>query len=113
MSAVGVDIVDIKRISRLVKNDRFCRRVFSGREMAYCDSRKKPAQHYAVRFAAKEAVWKILGRREITHKDISVQNSPEGKPRVILSDKFRKLEKRISISLSHTDNYAVAVAVMK
>jgi len=111
MNSVGIDIVEIKRINKLVGNKRFCYRVFSDKEISYCKSRKNPGQHYAVRFAAKEAVWKALGKRGITHKDISIRNSPEGKPEVILPDKLKRLEKNFSVSLSHTKDYAVAVAM--
>ncbi len=113
MNSVGIDIVEIKRINKLVGNRRFCCRVFSNKEISYCKSRKNPCQHYAVRFAAKEAVWKALGRRGITHKDISIRNSPEGKPEVILPDKLKRLEKNFSVSLSHTKDYAVAVAMFR
>jgi holo-[acyl-carrier protein] synthase len=111
MDLAGIDIVEIRRIARLVRNRRFCERVFSPKEISYCSSKKNPGQHYAVRFAAKEAVWKALGKKGITHKDISIRNSPEGKPELILPARLKNLEKRISVSLSHTGEYAVAVAV--
>jgi len=113
MASIGVDIVEISRIEELTRNDRFCARVFSSREIAYCKSRKKPGQHYAVRFAAKEAVWKALGKKGITHRDISIRNTPEGKPLVTLPKKLKKLEKKCSITLSHTGDYAVAVALFE
>ena len=113
MNSVGIDIVEIKRITRLVRDKRFCERVFSDKEISYCSSRKSPGQHYAVRFAAKEAVWKALGKKGITHKDISIRNSPEGKPEVTLPKRLKGLEKRFSVSLSHTGDYAVAIAMVR
>lgn len=109
--SLGVDIVEVRRVGRLVKNPRFVERVFSKREVAYCRDKKNAAQHFAVRFAAKEAVYKALGRPGVAHKDISVKNDPSGKPRVELSAPLKMLEPRLSLTLSHTAEYAVAVAV--
>jgi len=120
---VGVDIVEIKRIAKAVKNARFLARVFTAGEVSYCRARKNSAQHFAVRFAAKEAVWKAIssemGRRSsgdrsrttLLHRDIQVRNHPNGKPEVIFPGKFAKLAKRVSISLSHGRDYAVAMAL--
>ena len=57
---IGVDIVEIDRVARSVRNPRFLKRVFTSQEVAYCRARKNSAQHFAVRFAAKEAVWKAV-----------------------------------------------------
>jgi len=108
---VGVDLVDIKRITKLIRNKKFINRVFSDEEIKYCSGRKNSAQHYAVRFAAKEAVWKLIGKKGIKHKDISVINTNEGKPNIVLSRKLKKLESKISVSLSHSKDYAIAVAI--
>lgn len=110
-TALGVDIVEVRRVGRLVKNPRFVDRVFSPREVAYCRDKKNAAQHFAVRFAAKEAVYKALGQAGVAHKDISVKNDPSGKPRVELSSSLKKFESRLSLTLSHTAEYAVAVAL--
>ena len=77
---VGIDIVDVPRVARLINNDRFLRRVFSPPEISYCRSKKNAAQHFAVRFAAKEAVYRALGRKNVTHKDISVSHLADGRP---------------------------------
>jgi holo-[acyl-carrier protein] synthase len=76
--------------------------------VAYCRRKKISAQHFAVRFAAKEAVWKALGQSGISHRDIGVVNAPDGAPQVVL--KGRKAG-QFSLSLSHTRAFAVAVAV--
>lgn len=114
---LGVDIVEIKRIGKQVRNPRFLKRVYADAEVRYCKSRKQSAQHFAVRFAAKEAVWKAvsssLGKRTLSHRDIQVQNAPNGKPRVILPKAFASLEKALSLSLSHGREYAVAVALLQ
>jgi holo-[acyl-carrier protein] synthase len=94
-------------------------RIFTKQEVAYCASKKKHLQHFAVRFAAKEAVWKALSdtlrksKATLGHRDIGVKNDPSGKPVVVLPAKFKRLEKKISISLSHTSSYAVAVASVR
>lgn len=105
---VGIDIVDIGRIGKLVKNNRFLARVFTEKEIKYCNLKRNKAQHFAVRFAAKEAAWKAIGQKALSHRDISVSNDSDGKPRIILN-KFKKLQKKISISLSHSKDYAAAV----
>ncbi len=109
---IGIDIVEIKKINRLIKNKRFIDRIFSQEEVEYCQSRKNKAQHYAARFAAKEAVWKALaGKYKIALKNIVVKNINKGKPIVFIKNK--KLKKlKIEISLSHAGNYAVAVAII-
>ncbi|MCX7910461.1 MAG: 4'-phosphopantetheinyl transferase superfamily protein, partial [Endomicrobia bacterium] len=53
---IGIDIIETKRIKRLIKNKRFIERVFSIEEIKYCENKKNRAQHYAARFAAKEAI---------------------------------------------------------
>jgi holo-[acyl-carrier protein] synthase len=110
---IGVDIVEIHRISKQTHNPRFLKRVFTPQEVAYCRARKNSAQHFAVRFAAKEAVWKAVGEPKLLHRDIQVRNRPNGKPEVIFPDRFAKLARRVSISLSHGQDYAVAMAIFK
>ena len=115
-AVVGTDIVDVKRISKSVRNPRFLKRVFTASEIRYCRSKKSAAQHFAVRFAAKEAVWKALSGlnlKGVGHKEIGVHRSPSGKPLVSLSARLKKFEKKISLSLSHTREYAVAVALFQ
>src|SRR5437016_4633940 len=65
LPAVGIDIVEINRLAKQAQNARFLKRVFTAEEVAYCQARKHAAQHLAVRFAAKEAVWKAVGNRKL------------------------------------------------
>lgn len=111
--SLGVDIVEVSRIARLSRQKRFLDRVFSAAERAYCGGKKNAAQHYAVRFAAKEAVYKALGRPGVGHKDISVRNDASGRPSVRLAGSLKKLESRVSLTLSHTADCAVAVALFQ
>ena len=106
---IGLDIVEISRIRRLaLKTPRFLKRVFTAEEIAYCKGKSKPWQHFAVRFAAKEAVWKALGERGLGLRDISVSRSERGKPGVLLRGKPAR---GLRLSLSHSESYAVAVVI--
>ena len=106
---LGLDIVEIDRIRRLARRTpRFLPRVFTAQEIAYCRGKKFPWQHFAVRFAAKEAVWKALDKDGVNLKDISVSRDARGKPGVLLKGKKAA---GFKLSLSHSDRYAVAVAV--
>jgi holo-[acyl-carrier protein] synthase len=107
---IGVDIVEVKRIGRLTKDKHFLTRVYTPEEIRYCSGKKNAAQHFAVRFSAKEAVWKALKEKNLGLKDIGVRNLPGGKPEAVIRGKRRK---NIDISLSHTDEYAVAVALVQ
>ncbi|MCG3205410.1 MAG: Holo-[acyl-carrier-protein] synthase [Elusimicrobia bacterium] len=119
MSSLGVDIEEVQRFKTLIRNSRFMERVYTPQERAYCRSKKNKLEHYAVRFAAKEAVWKALSDQLIKmkvvlgHRDIGVENDTSGKPRARLPKKLSKLEKKISLSLSHTRSTVVAVALFQ
>src|SRR5262245_22463303 len=108
---LGLDIVEIERIEKLARrNARFLPRVFTEQEIRYCSSKKNRWQHFAARFAAKEAVWKALGQEGVALKDISVRRDAAGKPGVLLRG---RVAKNIELSLSHSDHYAVAVALSR
>ncbi len=106
---IGLDIVEIRRIKAIARRTpRFLTRVFTDDEIAYCKSSKTQWQRFAVRFAAKEAVWKALGQRGVALKDISVARDAAGKPSILLRGKPAR---GLKVSLSHSDSYAVAVVV--
>ena len=115
-SSLGVDIEEVKRFQTLIRNKRFLNRVFSKEEISYCSRKKNKPQHFAVRFAAKEALWKALSDvldqlgKSVTHKEISIRNTSRGKPTVVLPKALSKFNKRVTVSLSHTRSYAVAIA---
>lgn len=108
---IGVDIVEIDRIAKSTRNERFLQRVFTPQEVAYCKAHAHSAQHFAVRFAAKEAVWKAIGNPKLSHRDIQVRNRANGKPEIHFPPKFKSLARRVSVSLSHGRDYAVAMAI--
>ncbi len=119
----GVDIVETGRIQRSLKKfgQRFLTRIFLPGEIAYAQSRKYPNRHLAARFAAKEAVSKAFGAgigKQLGWRDIEVCRKESGEPYIVLHGKGAQLLKtrraRITtITLSHTDNYAAAVAVLE
>ncbi len=107
---LGLDIVEIDRIKKLAgRNRKFLSRVFSADEIEYCDNKKKKWQHYAVRFAAKEAVWKALGREGLALSAIAVRRDGSGRPSITVQGRAPKV--KLEVSLSHSDVYAMAVAM--
>jgi len=119
----GIDIVDISRFERFVKEDNqpLFKRVFTPDEQSYCTGKRHSAQHFALRFAAKEAFLKALGtglRDGISWRDMEVFNDPLGKPELKLYGKAEELfrEKglqRIFLSLSHDGGCAVASVILE
>jgi holo-[acyl-carrier protein] synthase len=115
---IGVDLIEIDRVRRALARhgESFKERCFTDAERAYCDSKPNPPQHYAGRFAAKEAVGKALGCGvHFTWKEIEVRGRP--KPGVFLSGRTaRYAEKtgagRIELSMTHARQLAAAVAVV-
>lgn len=109
---LGTDIVEVARIERFAQKPGALERIFSATEIAYCLARKNKYQHLAVRFAAKEAVYKALPFDGVAFKEIEVSNGPDGAPRVTVRD-GRCAGLHILISLSHTEQYAAATAVVQ
>lgn len=105
---IGIDIEEIKRFSKLIKDKKFVDRIFSKEEKEYCSLKKNSIQHFAVRFAGKEAVWKAINNSKIKITDISFKNSVSGKPEVYIKNRKRK---NIEISFSHSKTTVVAVAI--
>jgi holo-[acyl-carrier protein] synthase len=122
---VGVDIVEVQRVERLLRRfgSRFAARIFTKDEIAYCEQRARPAQHYAVRFAAKEAFVKALGERRASYpgmrwSDISVQRTQQGEPILTFSGTVKEAVEQIGlrqvhVSLTHSTQYGAAVVVLE
>ena len=108
---IGVDLIEVDRIRRLARsNKRFLPRVFTPDEIRYCRTKKNQWQHFAARFAAKEAAWKALGESGVGWKDIVVAKAATGKP--TLQVKHASLGSvLLQISLSHTEHYATAMVL--
>jgi len=116
---VGLDVIEIRRVSgALERYAAFRERCFTEAERAYCDSRPNPAQHYAARFAGKEAVGKALGfgvARAFAWKDVEIAGRP--KPDVRLSGRVAQWARRvgagpIDLSMTHSKDIAAAVCVV-
>jgi holo-[acyl-carrier protein] synthase len=108
----GVDIIEIKRIKKAIDRwgDHFIHHIFNEEEIAYAQSRKNPYQHFAVRFAAKEAVFKAVGDQSMGWKDLTITNDADGKP--MCRYRAKGFKKKIFISMSHCKDYAVASAIV-
>lgn len=109
---IGTDLVEVARIAQFAERPGALERIFSDTEIAYCLARKNKYEHLAVRFAAKEAVFKALPFDGVAFKNIAITNTPDGAPEVVVADERCK-GLRIFISLSHTAAYATAFAVVE
>jgi holo-[acyl-carrier protein] synthase len=119
----GVDIVEIVRFRKILdrSKERFIQRVFTPGEQEFCLAHHDPAPYFAVRFAAKEAVFKALGTgwaKGVTWLDVEVQRQNPEAPVIVLHGEARKLSamkgaRFVHLSLSHTENWAVATAILE
>lgn len=113
ITGTGIDITEVRRLRQAVEkwgND-FLNRVFTAEELKNAKTRGSLYQHLAGRFAAKEAVFKALGNKDLGWKDVSILNDKEGKPYCIISNnKADKVD--VHISISHVKTYAVASAIV-
>ena len=120
---LGVDVVEIRRIREALKHrgERFVRRVYTEGEQAFCEARRDPAPHYAVRFAAKEALFKALGTgwaKGLRWQDVEVLRQEQGAPILVLRQAAEKHSQElgtrsIHLSLSHSADSALAVVILE
>lgn len=119
-AGIGVDMLEIERMERVIaRRPNFVGRVFTDEERAYCEKSARPAEHYAARFAAREAVLKALGTGfsgGIGLRDVSVSRDESGRPRVVLAGRAAEVARErgvreIALSISHTRDVAVANAI--
>ena len=120
---IGVDVLEIDRLRKTLarRGDHFVRRVFTPAEREYCEARHDPAPHYAVRFAAKEAAFKALGTgwaKGVTWLDVEVARREREAPSISLRGKAGEVSdslhcRSIHLSLSHSDQNAIAVVVLE
>jgi holo-[acyl-carrier protein] synthase len=119
----GIDLIEVARIAASFEKfgERFVNRVLLPNEIAYCQSHKKPAPFLAVRFAAKEAISKAFGTgigAQLGWHDLEICRKESGEPFVVLHGKGAELfaargATRLHLSLTHTENYAAATAVLE
>ena len=115
---IGNDIIETERIKKILQKytDRFRRRVFTEKEVVYCESKKNNRyQSYAARFAAKEAIFKAISdilpnKFYINWTDIEILNNENGRPYVTIDNADRV--ESIDISISHVKEYAIATAIV-
>ena len=117
----GIDLVDFPRIESMIERHgaRFLNRVFTEREQSDAEAAYNRIEKLAGRFAGKEAVMKLLGtgwRGKIAWTDIEIVNSSMGQPVVEISGEVRRIAEasgigRITMSITHTANFAIASAV--
>lgn len=118
---LGTDIVECLRIAQMIERhgELFIGRVYTDHEIEYCSTRKAATQHYAGRWAAKEAVLKAIGTgwvRGITWRDVEVRNHSSGRPSIVLTGGAREVSERMGISqmlisISHCRSHATATAI--
>jgi holo-[acyl-carrier protein] synthase len=120
---IGIDIIEVARIKAAQEKfgERFLNRILHPAEIAYCMSHRSPAPFLAARFAAKEAISKAFGTgigADLGWHDMEVCRKPSGEPFVVLHGLGPELLKKrggqnLLLSLSHTENYATAVAILQ
>lgn len=118
----GIDIVEVFRMRDAISKwgSSFLTKVFTNKEISYSNSKRFAPQHFAARFAAKEAVVKAFGearKSPVNWTDIEVFNDKEGRPVMLLSNEALKLKRRknvseVIVSMSHSKNYAVASVIL-
>ena len=116
----GTDIIEIERVKESIENvgTKFIERVYTEKEIEYCESRKKQKyQHYARRFAAKEAAFKAISKilddkYSVCWKDFETINDGQGRPSIILHNINTEKIESIDVSISHCKEYAIANVVI-
>lgn len=119
---IGIDLVDVRRMEGIIFRwqERFLRRVFTNKEISYCNNKKNPAQRFATRYAAKEAVAKALypkGAEGFSLQEIEIDEK-EHRPIVNLYDRTKARAeqlgvKKIFVMISHDGNYGVAQVILE
>lgn len=119
---IGTDIIEVARVKKQVAGDSgFKEKVFTAREIAYCQTKHHQAQHYAVRFAAKEAFFKAIGtgwRGGLAFHDVEIINNDLGKPEIFLSGQAKQFAQdhaiiKIHVSLSHIKDMVNAIVILE
>jgi holo-[acyl-carrier protein] synthase len=118
----GIDLIEVNRIKKAIERwpDKFINRIFTKGEIEYSSKKKLKYEHLAARFATKEAVLKAFGqgkKRYVRWKDIEVSKLTSGKPSIKIHGFIKTVKensniKDISISMSHTEHYAIASCVL-
>ena len=121
---IGIDLIEIARLERALEahGGRFARRVFTAREIAYCETFARRAERYAARFAAKEAARKAIGAATpvaaLAWHDVEIISSSEGAPQLEFHGRAAELVARLGaarahVSLSHALEHAIAEVILE
>jgi holo-[acyl-carrier protein] synthase len=122
ITGIGIDMIEVQRVAdKINKESGFREMVFSKKEISYCEAKTNKFEHYAARFAAKEAFLKAMGSgwvNGMAFNEIELLNNTDGKPEIVLSEHtaalFIKLHLgKISVSLSHLKSIASAIVVIE
>jgi holo-[acyl-carrier protein] synthase len=118
---IGTDIVECLRVGRMIEQhgELFLNRIYTAREIRFCQSRKRAMEHFAARWAAKEAVFKAMGipwRRGMEWTDLEIRQEPGVAPEVLLAGATKDLAQTLNIgsillSMAHCRAYATAYAI--
>ena len=119
----GVDLVEIDRFRKVIERlkNRFILRVFTANEQQFCNEHRDPVPHFAVRFAAKEALFKALGTgwaKGVTWLDVEVRRERQDAPTMVLRGEAQRLSSsmgasKVHLSLSHSDQWAIATVILE
>lgn len=119
--SIGTDIIEINRVKDAIENigNKFIEEIYTEKEIEYCESKKNAKyQHYAARFAGKEAIYKAISnilenKFAISWKDVQILNDINGRPYIdILNEKIKNQITQIDISISHCKEYAVSTVII-
>lgn len=120
IKGIGVDVVDVRRMKKTLEEQgtAFKKKVFTEQEVEYCTGKKNPHEHFAARFAAKEALGKAMKtgwRGQFRWKDVEVVNEPSGAPGIAFHREVAETLKKFTVhlSLSHTENTVVAFVIIE
>jgi len=119
---IGTDIIEVERIKQNIFNSKSLKtKLFTKKEIEYCDSKKRFAEHFAARFAAKEAFFKALGtgwRNGFAFNEVEISNNELGKPFINISGKVKEFVEQeqitnIHLSISHIKDTAIAFVTIE
>jgi holo-[acyl-carrier protein] synthase len=119
---IGTDIIEVERIARLLsEKKKFKDRIFTQKEIEYCDGKINHVQNYAARFAVKEALLKAIGtgwREGVAFKEIEVVNDKKGKPELVLTGSAKRITEElgvtnIQVSISHLKDLAIGMVLLE
>lgn len=113
MNSVGIDILEVERMTKSLQNPKFCDKVFLQSEIDYCMQYKNSAEHFAGFFACKEAVMKALKTAGQYFLDIEITHLSNGAPKVVLHGKLADMfdSERLDVSISQVKQTAVAICI--